>query len=120
MTVKTDTYCHNCERNFVAEYDVSINGRHRVSCPFCAHDHYRVVQDGEVTDMRWGSANRVNLTVGSSSTYVATASTYALDTSSMTGASTSDIYIRQAWINVSSSTNITTNNIETGSADTQA
>lgn len=53
--VKTDLYCHNCSRNFVALLDYRIDGNHKIECPHCRHIHYRVIKDGVVSGDRFDS-----------------------------------------------------------------
>jgi DNA-directed RNA polymerase subunit RPC12/RpoP len=53
--VRTDLYCHECSKNFVALLDYSIDGNHIAECPHCGHEHYRLIQKGKVTDDRWSS-----------------------------------------------------------------
>ena len=54
---KTDMYCHNCSKNFIASLDYSIEGKHIIECPWCHHEHCREIKDGKVTDDRWDSTN---------------------------------------------------------------
>ncbi len=53
--IRTDMWCHNCERNFVARIDLRLDGNHVILCPHCKHQHCRVVQNGVVTGDRWDS-----------------------------------------------------------------
>lgn len=55
--VRTDVYCHSCNKNFVAKLDYRIDGNHRIVCPYCGHEHWRQIKDGVVTSDRWGSSN---------------------------------------------------------------
>jgi DNA-directed RNA polymerase subunit RPC12/RpoP len=50
--IRTDIHCHECDKTFVAELDCRLDGNHEIECPYCAHTHYRVVEDGKVTDIR--------------------------------------------------------------------
>ena len=59
-TVKTDLYCHDCNKTFIARIDYDIDGNHVVECPFCGHEHCRTIKDGKVTGDRWDS--RANTT----------------------------------------------------------
>ena len=49
--VRTDMHCHECNLNFVARLDLSIDGNHTIVCPNpnCGHLHYRYVDKGVVT-----------------------------------------------------------------------
>src|SRR3972149_3368507 len=53
--VRTDINCTNCNKNFIAEIDFSLDGNHIVNCPYCDHEHYREIKNGQVTDIRWSS-----------------------------------------------------------------
>ena len=55
--VRTDINCHHCNKTFIAELDYDIDGQHIIECPYCAHEHYRFIQKGFVSDQRWGSDN---------------------------------------------------------------
>ena len=52
--VRTDLYCHNCGKTFVARLDFSVDGNHIIECP-CSHEHCRTIKDGIVTGDRWDS-----------------------------------------------------------------
>lgn len=54
---RTDMHCHYCSKGFIAELDFSINGKHVVECPHCAHEHCRVIMDGKITADRWEGRN---------------------------------------------------------------
>jgi DNA-directed RNA polymerase subunit RPC12/RpoP len=54
---RTDLYCHECDKNFIALLDYSIDGNHVVECPHCGHEHCRVIKGGMVTDDRWDGRN---------------------------------------------------------------
>lgn len=53
---RTDMYCHECSKHFVAQLDFSLDGNHTVECPVCGHHHHRVIKDGKVTGARWDSS----------------------------------------------------------------
>lgn len=53
--VRTDMNCTNCHKNFIATLDMGIDGNHIVECPYCAHEHCRVIEKGKVTSDRWDS-----------------------------------------------------------------
>lgn len=52
---KTVMDCHDCNKQFVALLDYSINGNHIVQCPTCGHEHCRVIEKGKITEDRWSS-----------------------------------------------------------------
>lgn len=53
---RTDMYCHDCGKNFIAQLDYSLDGNHTVECPHCGHHHHRVIKAGLVTSDRWDSS----------------------------------------------------------------
>lgn len=57
--VKTDLYCHDCNKHFIARIDYDIDGQHVIECPHCGHEHCRVIKDGIVTGDRWEGRNGV-------------------------------------------------------------
>ena len=60
--VRTDLNCTECGKAFVARLDYSMDGNHVVECPWCAHEHCRVITGGVVTGDRWESRmQRVNV-----------------------------------------------------------
>lgn len=53
--VRTDVYCHACDRNFIAHIDYDVDGKHVVECPYCGHHHFRQIQQGIVSKQRHDS-----------------------------------------------------------------
>lgn len=51
---RTDMHCTECGKNFIAELDYRIDGKHVVECPYCWHEHFRVIKQGLITEGRWG------------------------------------------------------------------
>lgn len=49
--------CTNCRCYVQFSMDLSIDGPYTITCPNCQHDHYRMVQNGKVTEIRWGSSS---------------------------------------------------------------
>lgn len=58
--VRTNVDCTDCKKVFVAKINFDLNGNHQLICPFCGHEHWRVVKNGVVTGDRWGSQNGPN------------------------------------------------------------
>ena len=56
--VRTDMNCTNCSRNFIAQLDFGLDGNHVVECPYCGHEHCRVITNGKVTGDRWDGRNQ--------------------------------------------------------------
>ena len=44
-----------CGMYFDVKLNTSLDGNFRVHCPNCAHVHYRLVRNGEITDTRFGN-----------------------------------------------------------------
>lgn len=90
--VRTDLHCHQCSKSFIAELDYAIDGNHVIECPYCGHEHCRVIQGGKITGDRWDTrADRVAVEprcVWKASTDVLQGQT-----------STVSHYIRSAWLN---------------------
>ena len=110
MIERQELHCHNCQRYVQFDIDVSMNGDYKLECPNCGHEHYRVVNDGIISDERWGSANSqqgsqtVTLTVGNMT--CTTTSTFATYVGSSTNAgytstqgNTAAAFMYQAWMN---------------------
>lgn len=60
--VRTDVNCTECGKTFIAQLDFDLDGNHIVECPYCGHEHCRVVTHGKVTGERWDSKQqRINV-----------------------------------------------------------
>lgn len=84
---RSNVWCTNCQREFIATMDLSLNGNHVIVCPLCAHEHFRVVKDGVVTEDRWASSSGPVYYAITSTTVQFTALTTSSATSSLTIAS---------------------------------
>lgn len=47
--------CTHCDKGVVAKIDYEIEGDHVIVCPWCGHEHCRVIKAGVVTEIRWES-----------------------------------------------------------------
>ena len=100
MNEKHELYCHACEQYVQFDLDISRDGNYEIICPKCGHHHYRVVEDGVITDTRWGrdaSQQQVLINWGNNYTTISTGTTttysyYATCTSV-------DYFTQTAWIN---------------------
>lgn len=109
MREAQELFCHECERYVRFTLDLSINGNYVLECPNCGHKHYRVVQDGKISDIRWGrdpSQSPGLLPAGTWTTVTATSTSV---TSSYTdyGYSSGDVarsFLHDSWCNASSTT----------------
>jgi len=108
---RQELWCHECQKYVQFDIDTELNGQHVIVCPSCGHEHLRVVENGIITEARWGSRNG-NSVLGANSynpytpmqTYMTTgmttssASTYtAYSGNSVTNSSTQFTYM--AWMN---------------------
>lgn len=88
--VRTDMNCTNCSKSFIAQLDMGLDGNHIVECPYCGHEHCRVITNGEVTSERWDSREqRVD---------VDARCVWKADSQPIVS-STAAAFIRNAWLN---------------------
>jgi len=83
-------YCTECRKNFIASLDLSLDGNHVVVCPWCGHEHCRVVKGGKVTEDRWDHRLQTHA--------VASRSTWRADSQPIV-TSTASAFIRERWLN---------------------
>ena len=57
---RTDCDCTSCGKLFVAKLNHELDGNHKILCPYCGHEHWRVIKKGCVTGDRWGTQNGPN------------------------------------------------------------
>jgi hypothetical protein len=50
---RTDFVCTECAKLFIAQLDFGVEGCYIVHCPWCQHEHYRVIKSGKITEERW-------------------------------------------------------------------
>lgn len=93
---KQELWCHGCGNYVQFELDMGLDGNHVLECPNCGHEHCRVVRNGRITDIRWGSRNGGTFTVSSNVLSFTTASTFTTSTSS-------SFYLYQSWSNTGTS-----------------
>ena len=117
MIEKQELWCHECERYVQFDIDLSLNGNHVIVCPNCGHEHCRVVENGIITEARWGSRNNVGGTVqnnvggtvqngyGIANSYMITTgttsslvSTYDTYTNNLSSSSATTIHRYSAWL----------------------
>ena len=53
--VRTDINCTNCSKTFIGQINFDLNGNHIIVCPYCGHEHCRVIVNGQITSDRWDS-----------------------------------------------------------------
>lgn len=88
--IRTDLYCTECSKPFIAQIDFSVDGNHIVECTHCRHEHCRAIKNGVVTDARWDSRlQRVS---------VDKACVWKADSQPIFS-STAAAFIRQSWLN---------------------
>ena len=57
---RTSVDCTDCHKVFIAKINFDLDGNHKILCPYCGHEHWRVIKKGVVTGDRWGSQNGPN------------------------------------------------------------
>jgi DNA-directed RNA polymerase subunit RPC12/RpoP len=105
---RQELWCHECEKYVQFDIDTTLNGNHIIKCPNCGHEHLRVVNDGVISETRWGSRNSVGavnpnissvvhtyMTTGTTSTNSSTYSTYI----GSAGTNTGSMFSYMAWMN---------------------
>lgn len=88
-SVRTDMNCTECYKNFIVQLDFGIDGNHIVECPYCMHEHCRVIKNGEVTGDRWSSREQ----------RIAVDKGCVWKTEHQPKFSTAGAFIRDAWLN---------------------
>ena len=90
----TELHCHDCGQWVQFRLDESIDGQHEIVCPVCGHTHYRIVEDGRITDIRYRPSMQ---------TYQCYVTGTSSSSAYTTSASTSD-YLTELWLSDSGST----------------
>jgi uncharacterized protein YbaR (Trm112 family) len=104
MIERQELHCHICDKYVQFDIDISLNGNYVLACPNCKHEHYRLVVDGKITDVRWDQIN-TNLQFYAVNTYAITTSststynTYAINSS----ANTANSCLYASWMNTTTS-----------------
>lgn len=91
--VKTDLYCHECNKNFIAQLDMALDGNHIIECPYCGHEHCRVIKDGLVTGDRYDSHNGSRIPVERRRTWKASDNVLLCQTNTVSS------FLREKWLN---------------------
>ena len=97
MEIRSEIYCHECDKYVQFTLDDELDGNHIIECPNCGHEHCRVIKKGKVTDDRWDSRN--------GQTFYATSVSYTSTSSELTYASNSQqgqqasSYMYGQWVN---------------------
>ena len=89
--LRTDMYCHDCDKNFVAKLDLLTDGNHIVECPHCGHEHCRTIKKGKVTGDRWDGRNGKRIDVDKRSVWKSTSQPIVTSSASA--------FIRDRWLN---------------------
>lgn len=89
--IRTDITCTECDHTFIAQLDFTIEGNHIIECPYCGHEHCRIIKNGKVTNDRWSSRDQT--------VQVARKHIWKADSLPMT-TSTAGEFIRSRWLNL--------------------
>ena len=98
MEERQEIHCHNCNRYVQFTIDLALNGNHTLDCPNCGHQHFRYVENGIITDVRWRSSAQsyrltsVTVSATSTGTYYAGTGSYNLFSSWLSTTTTSTNY----------------------------
>lgn len=82
MIETTRLWCHDCRGYFTVDMDMEQNGQHEIVCPSCGHIHYRIVENGVVTEERYRSSmgmRTITTTTYDWSTTAASTDAYTID-----------------------------------------
>lgn len=90
---RTEMYCHACTKKFVAELNFDISGDFVIECAHCAHEHYRTIKNGKITEARWGTAKDNSSVVRVNGRSVWKSSVIQAQTSTVAE------FIRERWLN---------------------
>lgn len=91
--------CTECGRYVQFDMDFELDGNHEIMCPECGHIHYRVVENGKITETRWATSSLPSYTVSNVST---TSSSYTTLYTSAAGTGASYI-LADAWLTLTGS-----------------
>lgn len=104
MKERQELWCHDCQKYVQFDINTELNGNHVIVCPQCGHEHCRVVENGEITEVRWDSRNinmnaaTTYMTTGMTSSNASTYTTYNANTA--TNLNASSVIIYGAWMNL--------------------
>ena len=106
MIERQEIFCHNCQQYIQFNIDISLNGNHILDCPNCKHQHCRVVDNGKITDVRWGQRNQ-SLQTFQVSQYSITSSASAssivyVDMNTIMSAQSGTAILSSSWLNTTS------------------
>ena len=57
VVVVQELDCTECRGKFSFSMSFERDGNYRIICPHCAHEHFRAVRDGRITEDRWASSS---------------------------------------------------------------
>ncbi len=101
MIERQELYCHGCEQYVQFDVDTSLNGNHVLNCPRCGHRHYRLVENGRITGIRWSPAQPRYMVSAST---ITTMGTSAWDTYHSTASGANQYLLMQSWMNTTTRT----------------
>ena len=104
MGVRSELFCHGCDSYVQFTLDDSLDGNHKIVCPNCGHEHYRVIKNGEITGDRYNPyCKNVYSTTQVSWTNTSTYTTYSTGVSGGADATGGDVFLYGSWMNTTSS-----------------
>lgn len=100
-----ELHCHECQQYVQFKIDTEANGNFRLDCPNCGHQHFRTIENGKITEMRWGVDPRQReAQMNGMIQATATGSTVASTFTTYSGPATSDQFLYQSWMNSTTAT----------------
>jgi len=109
--------CPECRGTYRFDLDFELDGNHEVVCPGCGHTHYRIIVNGRITETRYQAYSGYSTYAATSYQMYSTAILGAADGTSTvssfdtggTGSGTvcygtGDTFLRNAWMNSTSTT----------------
>lgn len=82
---REELWCRDCGHyvQFMLDYD--LDGCYLLNCPNCGREHYRVIENGRITNKRWGQDPRQAAQAASAALILVSgttmsSSTYSMDT----------------------------------------
>jgi len=99
MIQRQDLHCTNCSRHVVFDMDFDLDGNHEITCPECGHIHYRVVENGLITEERWNSSMPIYI-VSSVTTITTSTDSFSIYYTAGTSTGTGDAvgFLYDAWL----------------------
>ena len=98
--------CPECRKVYRFDLDFDLDGDHEVICPGCGHTHYRVIENGRITETRYQPYTTHATYSATGYTMVATSTDTNYDTGGTASGTmctgTGSMFLRDSWLNSTS------------------